>query len=208
MPDILSREHYWPIFKSRSRSAAKIDEYCKFYTRLTEFQSFSITKLRFNYLFFKKLLAIAEGKGNDFLNLWAGIFFRNLSVKFWIKKRYKDGARPSRAVIHMMSYAVTYGTDHAGLWVWPTSAIANGSRLSHQEMAGCPLTDSSGVCWLLRYHGFCDSSYGLQISFVSPLMAYNAPVSKSLLVAYNAFVSYCGLHAPGFMSSPVAYPCL
>ena len=30
-----------------------------------------------------------------------------------------------RAVIHMMSCAVTYGMDRADLWVWPTSAIAN-----------------------------------------------------------------------------------
>ena len=39
-------------------------------------------------------------------------------------------ASNGRAVICRMWRAVTYGTDLAGLWARPSSAIANGSRLS------------------------------------------------------------------------------
>ena len=46
------------------------------------------------------------------------------------------------AVIHTMSCAETYGTDHAGLWVLPASAIANGSRLA---ITDCSLQDGSGM---------------------------------------------------------------
>ena len=51
-----------------------------------------------------------------------------------------------RAVIHTISYAVTYGTNHDDLWVRPASAIANGRTLSYQVMTDYGLS-ITGRLW-------------------------------------------------------------
>ena len=93
---------------------------------------------------------------NDFLDFWPGIFFRNLSIKFWIEEWYKIAPELTQAefyrrtVIHTMPCAETYGTDHTGLRVRPAAAIANGSRLSYQMVTGCyRLSNTEWLWWVL-----------------------------------------------------------